>query len=247
MSRRPGARPSPRPGPRAAGSAAPSSAGSCRRRRRRRPCRCSGTMRSNHTRKNVDSGGRCGVVISSTTTRPPGRTTRAISRQPAVEVGEVARAEADGRGVERAVGVGQVERVAPLEAQRRAPCAARASSISSEKSEPTTSPPGPTRRASSTREVAGAASRRRARGRPARPPPGRRRGARQRWCRPAVMTEFMTVVERRDAVEHRPDLRLLEGAGRGRGRRPPAATSPLSCAEERDQRVELLGWSAAGP
>ena len=42
----------------------------------------SGTTRSNHTRKNVDRGGVCGVVISSTTTRPPGRTTRAISASP---------------------------------------------------------------------------------------------------------------------------------------------------------------------
>ena len=42
----------------------------------------SGTTRSNQSEKNVDSGGRCGVVISSTTTRPPGRTTRAISPSP---------------------------------------------------------------------------------------------------------------------------------------------------------------------
>src|SRR4051794_25628205 len=42
----------------------------------------SGTMRSNQSEKNVDRGGLVGVVISSTTTRPPGRTTRAISDRP---------------------------------------------------------------------------------------------------------------------------------------------------------------------
>jgi hypothetical protein len=41
-----------------------------------------GTIRSNHTEKNVDSGGFWGVVISSTTTLPPGRTTRVISDSP---------------------------------------------------------------------------------------------------------------------------------------------------------------------
>ena len=39
-------------------------------------------MRSNQSEKKVDKGGRVGVVISSTTTRPPGRTTRVISRSP---------------------------------------------------------------------------------------------------------------------------------------------------------------------
>ena len=39
-------------------------------------------MRSNQIEKNVDKGGWVGVVISSTTTRPPGRTTRAISASP---------------------------------------------------------------------------------------------------------------------------------------------------------------------
>ena len=52
---------------------------------------------SNHALKNHDSGGFCGVVISSTTTRPPGFVTRAISREAAIEVGEVAGAEADRR------------------------------------------------------------------------------------------------------------------------------------------------------
>src|SRR5436190_486304 len=37
-------------------------------------------MRSNQRPKNVDSGGLVGVVISSTTTWPPGLTTREISR-----------------------------------------------------------------------------------------------------------------------------------------------------------------------
>ena len=39
-------------------------------------------MRSNQREKKVDKGGLVGVVISRTTTRPPGRTTRAISRRP---------------------------------------------------------------------------------------------------------------------------------------------------------------------
>ena len=82
-------------------------------------CRSPGRSRSNHSEKNVDSGGLVGVVISRTTTRPPGRTTRAISDSPSVEVAEVPRAEADGRRGERVVLVGQRLRVAALEAQRR--------------------------------------------------------------------------------------------------------------------------------
>ena len=71
------------PGRAGPGSASPSSAGSRRRRGRRPRCPISGTTRSNQMRKNNDSGGFCGVVISSTTTLPPGLTTRAISRQAA--------------------------------------------------------------------------------------------------------------------------------------------------------------------
>ena len=59
-----GARPSPRPGPRGRGSASRSWAGRCRRRESPASRPSAGTTRSNHTRKNVDSGGRCGVVIS---------------------------------------------------------------------------------------------------------------------------------------------------------------------------------------
>jgi hypothetical protein len=65
------------------------------------------------------------------------------------------------------------------------------SSISSEKSEPITSPSGPTRRASSmarspvpqatSSALSPAASAARSAAR-----------ERQRWCRPTVMTEFMT-------------------------------------------------------
>ena len=174
-------------------------------------------------RKNVDSGGFVGVVISSTTTRPPGRTTRAISRRPALEVGEVARAEADRRGVERVVRVGQLERVAPLDSSpaRRPPCAARQLEHLLREVRADDLAAGPTRRASSSARspvpVATSSTR----------PPGPTAArsaarARQRWCSPAVMTEFMTVVDAGDAVEHRPHLRLLEGARvRGGGAHAP--------------------------
>ena len=109
--------------------------------------------------------------------------------QPALEVGEVARAEADRRGVERVV----VVRAAPARwpAPSAPPGSSRRarSSMPSEKSEPTTSPP---RRGERDRQVAGAGrhvERPRARAR------RRARSAarsRQRWCSPAVMTEFMT-------------------------------------------------------
>ena len=110
--------------------------------------------------------------------------------QPAVEVGEVARAEADGGGVEAVVRVRQLERIRPLPAHRGGLRARATSSIGSEKSDPTTVPGGPTRRASSTARspVPLATS--------SALPPGSSAArsaarSRQRWCSPAVMTEFI--------------------------------------------------------
>ena len=171
----PGSRTSSPPARRAPGSAAPSSAGSCRPRRRRRAARAPGRRGRTTARRTSTAAGRSGVVISSTTTRPPGRTTRAISRRPCVQVGEVARAEADGGGVERVVVVGQRERVGGLEAHgarpappRRAALSRASSSIRSEKSAPTTSPPGADAPGELERQVARCRSPRRARGRPGR-------------------------------------------------------------------------------
>ena len=107
--------------------------------------------------------------------------------QARVEVGEVARAEADRGRVERVVRVGQRERVALLPAQaRRLRARARRAC-------PRRSPsrrPSPPRAASSIARspVPVATSSARA------PGPTRARSAarsRQRWCSPAVMTEFM--------------------------------------------------------
>ena len=76
----------------------------------RRPS--TGTARSNHSSKNVDSGGRCGVVISRTTTRPPGAHDARHLAQALLEVGEVAHAEADRRRVELAVANGSASALA---------------------------------------------------------------------------------------------------------------------------------------
>ena len=88
------------------------------------------------------------------------------------------------------VGVGQRERVGPFEAQRRRLARGRASSIRSEKSHPTTSPPRPTARASAIARspVPVATSSARLPGPTAASSTAR---ARQRWCRPAVMTVFI--------------------------------------------------------
>ena len=56
-----------------------------------------------------------GIDSSRQTTRPPGRTTRASSRNPRGEVGQVAQAERDRRGVERGVLDREIERVADHE------------------------------------------------------------------------------------------------------------------------------------
>ena len=93
---------------------------------------------------------------------------------PALEVGEVARAEADGGGVEaRRRDTGARARW-PTPSARAGPCARASASISSEKSEPTTSPSGPDPAGQLDRQVAGAggdverpgARARRRRGRP---------------------------------------------------------------------------------
>ena len=83
--------------------------------------------------------------------------------QAAVEVGEVAHAEADRDRVEAAGVVGKAERVGPLEADRRRRRAAAAfsrarSSIGSEKSQPTTWPAGRDPAGQLERQVAGAAA-----------------------------------------------------------------------------------------
>ena len=76
---------------RAIAAASPSGRGKRLHRARQVACRrrcspatrpMSGTTRSNHTGRRSTAAAGCGVVISSTTTRPPGRTTRAISASP---------------------------------------------------------------------------------------------------------------------------------------------------------------------
>ena len=146
----------------------------------------SGTMRSNHSEKNVDSGGLVGVVISRITTRPPGRTTRVISASPRSR-SEKLRAPKPTVAASNALSsYGSASALAC--SQRTSALLVRArASMPSEKSEPTTSLP---RRASAIARspVPVATSRARV------PGPTRARSAarsRQRWWSPAVMTEFM--------------------------------------------------------
>ena len=147
----------------------------------------SGTMRSNQSEKKVDKGGLVGVVISSTTTRPPGRTTRTISRRPRSRSEKLRAPKPTVAASNASSGYGSASAFAC--SQRTAGLFARArSSIPSEKSDPTTSPPrresaiarSPVPVATSSARVPG---------------PTRARSAarsRQRWWSPAVMTEFMT-------------------------------------------------------
>ena len=71
----------------------------------------SGTIRSNQSEKNGLKIPR-GCVISRIARRPPGRSTRRSSPRAALEVGDVADAEADGGHVERPVLERQREQVA---------------------------------------------------------------------------------------------------------------------------------------
>ena len=150
-------------------------------------------MRSNQTEKNHFSGGRCGVVISRIATLPPGRTTRAISPiarrrsatlrtpKPTVAASKVASANGSSSALPWTHST-----AAPEAADLRS----ASSSIGAEKSSPTTRPVGPIRRRSSSarspvpQQTSSADA----------PGPTWARStarARQRWCRPADMTEFI--------------------------------------------------------
>ena len=96
------ARRASRRAPRRAGTAAPTRAGRSRPRRRAAASPAAGTMRSNQSEKNGRNAPR-GRVISRIASRPPGTSTRAQLASAALEVGDVAHAEADRGGVERRV------------------------------------------------------------------------------------------------------------------------------------------------
>ncbi len=165
-----------------------------------------------------------GVVISSTTTRPPGLTTRIISAQPSLQIGEVARAEADRRRVEAVVLVRaararwRTRSAAERSRQQRppSPAPARASAPRSPCRSPR--PPGPTRAASaSARSPVPVAT-------SSAVPPRVQRRELGRALAPAVVKprghhRVHPVIEAGDPVEHRPHLRLLEHARRSGRRR----------------------------
>jgi hypothetical protein len=123
-------------------------------------------------------------VISRIATRPPGRSTRRSSAEPTLEIVEVADAEADRGGVERAVLERQRERVAlhPLDLRRLA-SPARASAP---RSRARSRGPGLQRR---DREVAGAAAgvEHAVAGRTIAATVARR----QRWSSPIVIVRFI--------------------------------------------------------
>ena len=147
----------------------------------------SGTTRSNQSEKNVDNGGRVGVVISSTTTRPPGRTTRTISAKPRSR-SEKLRAPNPTVTASNSPSAYGSAKAFPCSHRTAALFPRARASMPSEKSEPTTSAPRAARAiARSPVPVATSSARE--------PGPTRARStarSRQRWCRPAVMTEFMT-------------------------------------------------------
>ena len=95
-----------------------------------------------------------GSVNSRMTSLPPGRRTRAISRRPRSRSAKLRTPKPTVTASKRPGVVGKLQRVGPLEADRcrrraRAAFSRARSSIGSEKSQPTTWPPGETRPASS--------------------------------------------------------------------------------------------------
>ena len=92
------------------------------RRRRRRPGPEPAPRDQTRARRSVESGGRCGVVISRITTRPPAAR-RARARRALIEVREVPHPEADRRRVEL---VGRVAAAASRWLARSGPRAAAA-------------------------------------------------------------------------------------------------------------------------
>ncbi len=127
----------------------------CRPRGRRRTGRAGARCGRTRARRSVESGGRWGWVISRITSRPPGPQDAGHLADAGVEVGEVADAEADRDGVERCVGVGQLERVGPLEgdvaqAALAAPSRWRARASARRSRSRPRGPPGPTRARSSS-------------------------------------------------------------------------------------------------
>ena len=129
-------------------------------------------------------------MISSTTTRPPGRTTRAISARPRSRSEKLRAPKPTVAASNVAVLVGQLERVAPLEAQlgRLAP-REREHLLGEVRADDLAGRPDAPRQLDREVARAGGDVERAA----ARPDAARSAArARQRWCSPAVMTEFMT-------------------------------------------------------
>ena len=192
-------------------------------------------MRSNQSEKNVDKGGFVGVVISSTTTRPPGaprapsRAARARGRR------SCARRSRRWRRRTRRPGTGSASALACSQSSSGAFVRAR-SSIPSEKSEPTTSPPARPARSSIARSPVPVAtsSARVARadarevGRPLAPA----------VVQPGRHDRVHEVVDAGDAIEHRADLTLLERCRTGGGRRyRRLLVSSCSCARKSTSAV----------
>ena len=189
---------------------------------RRRPAPGRAPSGRTTARRSVDSGGRVGRGDLEDHDAAAGAHDARHLRRPPLEVGEVARAEADGRGVERVVGVGQRRarcptRTSPAHARgRRLARAQRRASPRRSPSRPPR-PPGPTRRASSIARspVPVATSSTRLPGPTAARSAAR---ARQRWCRPGGHDRVHPVVDPGDAIEHRAHLRP-----------PPACRSSRRC------------------
>ena len=140
-SARPPARPRPcaRPARAARGSGGPRPAGRSRRRRRGRGRRPAAAP-PGRTRARRSGRRRAGVVISSTTTRPPGRTTRAISARPAsrsatLRMPKATVAASNASSSNGSARASATRKVAEL--PRRAALARARATISSEKSTPT--------------------------------------------------------------------------------------------------------------
>ena len=172
----------------------------------------SGTIRSNQSEKNGRRMPR-GCVISRIARRPPGRRTRRSSRQPELEVGDVAHAEADRGRVEGAVVERQREQVAAHPVDLRA-LAARA--LEHALGEVEAGHCGRARPSGRRAQGRRCRTRRRARASPGWTTASAA-SRRQRHVEPDGHHAVHQVVDRRDPVEHRAD-----GVGRERHAAPTA-------------------------
>ena len=166
-----------------------------------------GTTWLNHTEKPAFVSAPVGAPTSRRATRPPGRSTLAISPSDRVEVGEVAQREAADDAVGDAVGDRERDRVALRHrcSRRRRRCEHPEGQVEADDASPRAAPPRRGRRCPRRRRARRCRAAGRASGRAGAPP---------RVEPERSSARFDELVARRDRVEHLADAPRLLGARR---------------------------------